>query len=317
MQKISLVLPIYNEVAILQQVLTKYITDLKNTKLDFEIIAVNDGCTDGSEDILRELARLNRNLKVITLKGRFGKQATITAGMDAADKKSDVVMLADIDIANPVGILGQTAARVLNGEKICHARRENNGFNRIKALYSDIWTSLGTKLYGLDGKYTGKANIAAYSRDVADVINAIPANNKYLRTMRPWTGWTVDYLTYASGYNQKEQENVEAAAKESAEKSPMIKGHKSLKRDKVREHTASVDYMWGLVAGTLLMFVFAIVFSTAVKVPSWIFLIVWLVFIMMLFLTFIMNLRAVLIKRIGVINRASDVQIYEVESVIN
>jgi hypothetical protein len=200
-----------------------------------------------------------------------------------------------------------------------HARRENFGFNKVRALYSDLWTGLGVKLYGLDGNYTGKANIAAYCRDVADVIIALPESNKFLRTMRPWVGWKVDIFSYASAYNPREQKTAEQKAEEAlAEKG--LKSKKSKKRDRFREHTSSIDYLWGLMAGTLLFLLSAIVFSfpdIKVTVPTWAILILWCGTVMLLFLTFIMYLRAVLIKRIGKIYRAKGETIYEVASVIN
>jgi uncharacterized protein (DUF983 family) len=74
------------------------------------------------------------------------------------------------------------------------------------------------------------------------------------------------------------------------------------------------------MAGTLLFLLSAIVFSfpdIKVTVPTWAILILWCGTVMLLFLTFIMYLRAVLIKRIGKIYRAKGETIYEVASVIN
>jgi hypothetical protein len=262
-------------------------------------------------------AKLNRHLKVINLDGRYGKQAAITAGMDAADKAGAAVILADIDILNPVGVLGQIIERLDKGAKMVYARRENFGFDRVKAAGSDICVKIGAKLFGVDGFYTGKANIAAYSRPVADVILALPERNKFLRTMDNWVGWGIDYMGYASGYNKTEERNILAAAKKTAEQTPMVRGRKPLERDKVREHTSSIDFTWGFLAAALTTFVMGIVLAAVENAEAWAHLIVWLSFVLLLCLAFMYYTRAVLIKRVGVIHSVRMAHVYTIKNIIN
>ena len=299
--KISLVLPVYNEVAILQTVLEKYLADLQKTGADFEIVAVNDGSDDGSEDILLEYSKLHRALKVVNLDSRYGKQAAISAGFDTADKKSDAVILADVDILNPVGVIQKVVKMIENGEKIVYARRENMGFDKIKAGVSDICVKIAAKIFGVDGFYTGKANVSGFARAVVDVMLELPDRNKFMRAMDTWIGWKIRYITYASGYNKLEQKNILAASHKMAKSRPMTKTSKQVYRDKVREHTASSDMRTGFLVASVLALVLAIVLPfSGLGAPLWARLSAWLLFVLMFALAGVYQMRAVLIKRVGV-----------------
>ena len=301
----------------MQQVLNKYMADLKKIGAVYEIVAVNDGCSDGSEDILNSYAKTNRNFRVVTLDGRYGKQAAITAGMDGSDPKSEIVIVADVDLLNPIGILEQIVDRMNGGSEIVYAKRERNGFSKFKSHVSDRIVRISTWIFGVDGLYTGKTNITAFSRSVADVIIAVPERNKFLRTMDTWTGWKIDYMIYTSGYSKIEEKNVVIAAENSIKKSPMVKSRKPLERDNIREHSASLDVMWGCMFGALGLMILGIVFETVVSVQYWITLIVWLMFAMLVLISKIYYLRAVLIKRVGIVRPLSIAKLYEIKDIKN
>jgi len=314
MGKISLILPIYNEAAILQEVLTKYFADLKTTGFNYEIIAVNDGSTDGSLDILKSFAKLNRSLRVLTLDGRWGKQAAINAGMDAADDDSVAVILADVDIGNPLGIIKRIVDEFQHGEKIVYARRDKHGSNASRMLISDAVVKFSARLFGIEGKYTGKAHIALYSRAVADVIIALPDRNKFLRAMDNWVGWKIKYINYAPAYTKIEHQHKVAELKQKTARS----GVKLTPRDKVREHTASLDYAYGFLACALIMLILGIVLAAGVFVAAfWVYLVIWAFFIISLFSAFLFACRGMLIKRVGILHSEKTTKIYVIESVIN
>ena len=321
--KISVVLPVYNEQSILHEVLAKYIKDLKTIGEEYELIAVNDGCDDGSVEILLAAGRLNRNLKIINFDARYGKQAAITAGMEVA--KGDVVILADVDILNPVGILKFIIDEYKKGNTgegartdIVHAKREAFGADKFRMKISDRLVRLGTKLFGVNGNYAGKVNIALYSRAVADVIVALPDKNKFLRTMGNWTGWQVRTCTYASGYN-KAEERVKI---QESENKLRRQGQEPAPRDKTRDHSSSVIYgrvcllLAGLMLVTAIAFVLIANFTT-VKLPFFAHLMAWMFFGLFALVAVCFVLRAVLIKRIGVIHSKYTEKIYVIKNVVN
>jgi glycosyltransferase involved in cell wall biosynthesis len=102
--KISIVLPIYNEeknIKILYQELKNSLNSLGKS---YEIICVNDGSTDGSEKVLKELALDDAGVKVINFKHNFGQTAAMSAGISHAT--GDIIMPMDSDLQNdPADIL--------------------------------------------------------------------------------------------------------------------------------------------------------------------------------------------------------------------
>ena len=315
--KISVILPVYNEVVILQTVLEKYFADLDSLNRPYEVIAINDGCCDGSEDVLLSIAKTYRNLRVVNMDGRYGKQASITAGMEIADEKSDIVVLVDVDILNPVGAISQAIARIDSGENIVLGVRENFGFDRVKAFFSDLTVRVGAFCFGISGYYTGKANVAAYSRSVVDVILTLPERNKYMRTMDTWTGWSVDYFIYANCYNNIEAKNILAEAKQKAAVLPKIRGHKPLNRDRCREHSGAMSAVYLMLFSALATLVCGLCFTLALPNAEPLFqLLIWASFVILLGAALMFYIRAVLVKRIGVIYPRTS-KIYEIKNVVN
>ena len=303
----------------MKTVVDKYVADLSSAVNDYEIIAVNDGCTDGSEDILATVAKLNRNFKVVNLDGRFGKQIAVTAGMELADKQSEVVMLADIDLFNPTGILGHVLERIDAGEMIVYAKRHNHGFNRLKADFSDLSVKIGAKLFGVSGHYTGKANIAAFRRPVVDVLNAVPNRNKYLRSMDTWIGWNIDYIFYVSGFSSSEEKKMladEFRIEVARQKGRDSLVQKPLTRDRMREHTRTNDIMWAMLASGFVMLLAGIFYAGVGGGTAWMHLLIWLSSLFLLLLGVVFYFQSVLIKRIGLIYGKNSVA-YDVKSVLN
>jgi len=313
--KLSLILPIYNEQAILAEVLEKYIQDLeicaKELESDIEVIAVNDGCTDASLDILKGYARLNRGFRIVNLDQRYGKQAAITAGFEAAS--GDVILLADIDLLNPVGVFERIIKEYLFGNDIVYAYRESIGLENLKRSTTDKIVNFATRIFGVSGTYMGKANIMLFSRNVADILREIPNKNKLMRTMDNWVGYEIATIDYSSNYSKVEMRKKMRSAKLLDRR----QGQPSVARSTAREHTPSKIYS---IAAMLL---------AAIFLGLWIFVsyhfgihFVWHIVCVVAFLALVLSsllffARSVMIKRVGIVYTDQTVATYVVKSVIN
>lgn len=312
--KVSLILPIYNEEKILAEVLEKYIRDMKGIAEreggDYEIIAVNDGCTDHSTEILLEHARNNRKIRIVNLEYRSGKQAAITAGFEVAG--GDAVILADIDLLNPVGVLQKLINEYKAGHQIVYAYREGIGFEDLKHRASFRMVSMAARFFGVEGHYTGKANIALYARDVADVLVALPNKNKYLRTMDNWTGYEVRPIMYASNYNKIEiREKMRDAKALDREQGVAVK------RSAVREHSPSRVYSVACVVLALIFIGIWVGLSQSVGLNFlWNIVCVMILGVLVL-LSALFYIRSVMIKRIGIIHSDTDEAPYVIKNIVN
>ena len=314
--KISLVIPVYNEQVELAEVLEKYITDLKDVCgvkgfRTYEVIAVNDGSSDDSVKMLREAARLNRNLRVINFDARYGKQAAVTAGMEAAT--GDCVVLADVDILNPVGIIGRVIEEFLQGEQIVHAYRERSGWDKIQNSWSEGFVRFASGLFGVDGQYVGRPRITLYSRNIVDVMVELPAKNKLLRSMDTWVGYRIKSIMYASEYNKAEEKEKIKQEKKRFEK----RGGDVVQRSKVREHTSSLIYARTFTLLTLVLVVAAVVFLAFGQLEFMYHFFLWVIIVFMGILSVTFLARSVLIKRVGIIHSRRALEIYNIKNIIN
>ena len=133
----SIVVPIFNEEAVLPVLLRRL--DLLMSALDgpAETIFVDDGSSDCSSIVLEAKAKDDSRYRYIGLSRNFGHQIAITAGMDAA--AGDAVIVMDADLQDPPEVVHEMIARWREGFDIVHAkRREREGETRFKRAYRRI-----------------------------------------------------------------------------------------------------------------------------------------------------------------------------------
>jgi len=84
-RKISIVVPVYNEAANIAPLHNELSTQLESLTYSFEFIFVDDGSTDGSLQIVKDLASRNNNVFYIELSRNFGHQYALKAGLDVSN----------------------------------------------------------------------------------------------------------------------------------------------------------------------------------------------------------------------------------------
>lgn len=92
---LSIVIPAYNEENRITKTLTNYISFLRKMSFPFEIIVVMDGCSDNTPKIVKDFARINKEVKYLIFNKRLGKGRAIMRGFNAA--KGDVIAFVDAD----------------------------------------------------------------------------------------------------------------------------------------------------------------------------------------------------------------------------
>lgn len=132
---ISIVTPVYNEednVGFFHEEITKV---MKTTGMDYELIYVNDGSKDRTDELIRELAEKDSHVRAITFARNFGHQTAITCGMDFA--RGDAVITMDGDMQHPPELIPLLLEKWLDGYDIVQTIRtstEDSGF--IKKITS-------------------------------------------------------------------------------------------------------------------------------------------------------------------------------------
>ena len=129
---ISIVTPVYNEednVVFFHEEITKV---MKTTGMDYELIYVNDGSKDRTDELIRELAEKDPHVRAITFARNFGHQTAITCGMDFA--RGDAVITMDGDMQHPPELIPLLLKKWKDGYDIVQTIRtstEDSGFIKI------------------------------------------------------------------------------------------------------------------------------------------------------------------------------------------
>ena len=96
---LSLVIPIFNEEKLIDELIKRTISALESFISDYEMIFVDDGSTDQSLEKILAWQKKNNKIKVLSLSKNFGHQAAYTAGLEYA--KGDIVAMMDGDLQDP------------------------------------------------------------------------------------------------------------------------------------------------------------------------------------------------------------------------
>ena len=155
---ISLVLPVFNEAAILETLQDRIDTGLAKAGCRWEVIYVNDGSTDQSGEILSRLAKERPQIRCVHLSRNFGHQSAIHAGL--AHAKGDATIIMDSDLQDDPTRLGEFIEAWRNGADVVYAIREKRkeawwknilflSFYRLLNRISDIPIPADAGAFGL------------------------------------------------------------------------------------------------------------------------------------------------------------------------
>jgi dolichol-phosphate mannosyltransferase len=185
---LSVVIPIYNEQVTLLELYRRltHVLSENLAELAYEIVFVNDGSTDGSVQILRELHADDPAVKVVNLSRNFGHQAALTAGLDYA--KGDAVICMDGDVQDPPEIIPTLVARWRDGNNVVYAIRKWRKEGFIKrgcyAVFYRLLRRLSMVAIPLDA-----GDFALMDRRVVDCLKTLPERSRFIRGLRTWVGF--------------------------------------------------------------------------------------------------------------------------------
>jgi len=195
MKKISVVIPMYYEEEVVDECYNRTRNVLKELKsYDHEIIFVNDGSRDRTLEMLENIAKTDKNVKVISLSRNFGHQAAVTAGLRYTI--GDVVVIMDADMQDPPEVIKEMVELWEKGNEVIYAKRKvRKGETPFKLITAKVFYKLLNNLSDIEiPNDTGDFRLA--DRKVIDVINSLPEHNKFLRGLFSWVGFKQIPLEY-------------------------------------------------------------------------------------------------------------------------
>ena len=196
---LSLVLPIFNEEAIIPELdrrLRAFLADVGSGVGDaWEVIFVNDGSKDRSPALLKELAAAEPRYKVLSLSRNFGHQMAITAGLDRAS--GDAVVVMDADLQDPPEVVRQMVARWREGfDVVFGVRSRRHGETAFKKLTAAIFYRLLRGMLGDVSIPVDAGDFRLMSRPVVLTLRALRERHRFVRGLVWWVGFRQTSVSY-------------------------------------------------------------------------------------------------------------------------
>lgn len=188
MKKISIIVPVHNEESNIQILHSKLVDTLRLTDYEFEIIFINDGSKDKTQEVLEALSNKNKNTKYIELSTNFGHQNAVKAGIDFAD--GDAVISMDGDLQHPPELIPDILKKWEEGYEVVNTVREySKKTSYFKRITSDLFYKILSYLSDIDFKNGGGSDFRLLDKKVVYELRRLQEIDLFLRGLTFWIGF--------------------------------------------------------------------------------------------------------------------------------
>jgi polyisoprenyl-phosphate glycosyltransferase len=189
---LSITAPVLNEEAVLPTFYERGRAALDG--IEFELILVDDGSTDGTREILRNLAEEDARVKVVELSRNFGYQAAVAAGIDHCH--GDAVITIDADLQDPPELIPDLIAEWRAGSDVVYGvRRERRGESRLKLATARWFSAIFRRLAELDLP-ANAGDFRLLDRRAVEALRMMPERSRFMRGMTVWVGYRQSSVEY-------------------------------------------------------------------------------------------------------------------------
>jgi glycosyltransferase involved in cell wall biosynthesis len=190
----SCVMPAYNEARNLGRVVPEVLAAMRALSDDVELIVVDDGSRDDTTAVMRQLCAAHPGVVYLKLSRNFGKEAALTAGIDAT--RGDVVAMLDADGQHPSSLLPDMLAKWREGFDVVYAvRRTRDDQSRLQAGMTDMFYSLVN--WGNRVQIPPHAgDFRMMDRRVVEALKAMPERNRFMKGLYAWVGFNSTAIDY-------------------------------------------------------------------------------------------------------------------------
>ena len=201
MEKISIVVPCYNEEKNINNFYEEMIKTLEKVKenYSYEIIFVNDGSNDQTEIEVKKVRKTDKNVILISFSRNFGKEAAIYAGLNNAT--GDLVALIDADLQHPPVTILEMIKGINEGYDVVATKRKNRkGEPVIKSVFSKLFYKMMRMFIPIEKNLQ---DFRLMKKEVVDAILSLKEYNRFSKGIFTWVGFNIKYI---------EIENIERKA---------------------------------------------------------------------------------------------------------
>jgi len=198
MKTISIVIPAYNEeknIPLIIKTLKKVFGALP--AYAYELVFVNDGSSDNSLEILKKIAREEKNIRVIDFSRNFGKEVATSAGCHHAT--GDAVITMDADLQHPPEMIPELIKKWEAGAEVVYTvRRESKGVGWFKKLSSCIFYWIFNHISDIKAE-SGTTDFRLMDGKVVDAFRQLPERERMFRGLIDWMGFRRERVEFTAG----------------------------------------------------------------------------------------------------------------------
>ena len=194
MQRLIVIVPAYNEAAVLEVFHERLSRVLDELPLEGSVLYVDDGSADGTWDIIESLTRRDARAGALKLSRNFGKEAAMTAGLDEVD--ADAVVVIDADLQDPPELIPALIEQWRAGYDVVYATRSartgETGFKRLtsSAFYRTMERLSNTPV----PRDTGDFRLL--SRRALEALRQLRERQRFMKGLFAWIGYRQTAVHY-------------------------------------------------------------------------------------------------------------------------
>jgi len=194
MEKISIIVPCYNEEKAINYFYEEVKKVIKQMKIDLELIFVNDGSKDNTLKIIKDLTK-DKKVKYISFSRNFGKEAAMWAGLNNAT--GDYITIMDCDLQDPPELLPEMLSLIKNENyDIVGTRRvTRKGEPPIRSFFARAFYKLINKMSKVE-MVDGARDFRLMTRQVVNSILELKEYNRYSKGLFSFVGFNTKWLEY-------------------------------------------------------------------------------------------------------------------------
>ncbi|MGA9116832.1 MAG: glycosyltransferase family 2 protein [Bacteroidota bacterium] len=186
--ELSIVIPLYNEEESLKELHQQLRSALQRMNARYELIFVDDGSTDRSFQVLRDLKRFDHRVKIVRFRRNYGKSAALSVGFQKA--QGEVVVTLDADLQDDPSEIPSLVKRIHDGLDLVSGWKKVRRDPITKTIPSRFFNFVTSLLTGIR-LHDMNCGLKAYRKDVVKTIRVYGELHRYIPVLAHWEGFRI------------------------------------------------------------------------------------------------------------------------------
>ena len=191
---ITLLVPVFNEEQAIDLFIETVEEKLAGKDFDYEYLFVDDGSSDTTLQILTEWSKKNHRIGVLALSRNFGKEAAMTAGIDAT--RGDALVPIDVDLQDPPELIIDFVEHWRSGYDVVYGKRSSRSAEGFVKRVSSEWFYKVFNFFSHTKIPEDVGDFRLIDRRVIDVIKQLPEKNRFMKGLFAWAGFKSKAVEY-------------------------------------------------------------------------------------------------------------------------